>query len=90
MTNLAISKALDFIPKNRIFSAVFIKKDGSVRHMVARRGVQRASGTGTYSHTRDTRRNNITVWDMAEGAYRAIPLDRVIKLRINGTDYAIV
>lgn len=91
MTNqLAISKAIDFIPKNRIFSATFIKKDGSTRHMVARLGVNRVKGTGTYSHTADTRRSNITVWDMAAGAYRAIPLDRTISMRIDGIDYQLV
>lgn len=87
---LAISKAIEFIPRNRIFSATFIKKDGSTRKMIARRGVQRAKGTGSYSHTKDTRRNNITVWDMQTGEYRAIPLDRTISMRIDGIDYQLV
>jgi hypothetical protein len=90
MQKLALSKAIDFIPRTRIFSATFTKQDGSTRVMVARRGVQRAKGTGTYSHTRDTRRNNLSVRDMQAGAYRAIPLDRTSKLRIDGIDYEIV
>jgi len=93
MQNLAIAKALPFLRNlnGQLFGAEFIKKDGTTRRMVARMNVQKAKGTGSYSHTADTTRNNITVYEMREGGrYRAIPLDRVIKLRAGGIEYQIV
>ena len=94
MENLAISKALPFLRsiKGRMFSATFTKKDGTIRRMTCRMSVSKGvKGTGNYSHTKDTRRNNVTVYEMAAGGrFRAIPLDRVISLRVDGTQYQIV
>ena len=89
---IAISKAIAKIRSfnGQFFTVTFTKKDGSTRRMTARMGVRKAKGTGSYSHTKDTKRNNITVWDTAKAAYRAIPLDRVSNLRHGGVDYQIV
>ena len=93
LKTLAISKAIDFIrtTNGRFFSVSFIKKDGSTRNMTARLGVSKGiKGTGTYSHTGDSRRNNMTVWDAAKRNFRAVPLDRIIWIKIDGQEYAVV
>lgn len=92
MTQIAQSKALDLLRSfnGRIFVAEFVKKNGDLRKMVARLGVNKAKGTGNYSHTRDLTRDNVTVYEMANrGQYRAIPLDRVISIRHAGQTYSI-
>jgi hypothetical protein len=91
MTTIAPEKALDLLRSfhGHIFAADFIKKDGTVRRMVARMGVRKAKGTGTYSHTACLTRANATVFDMALGEYRAIPLDRVLAIRHAGETYII-
>lgn len=92
MNVLANTKVLPILSSlnGRLFGAEFIKKDGSVRRMVARMGVSKdVAGTG-YSHTRDTRRHNITVYEMREGGrFRAIPLDRLLTLTIDGKVYEV-
>jgi len=91
MTAIAREKALSLLRgfRGKLFAATFIKKNGEIRNMVARMGVRRAKGTGTYSHTRDLTRSNVTVWDVQKGEYRAIPLDRVISIRNAGAEFTI-
>jgi len=93
-TTIARTKVFDLLRgqlKGVLFHAVFVKADGSTRHMIARTGVHKAKGTGSYSHTRDIRRNNITVYEMAgaDSGYKAIPLDRLISLKVYGRTYTI-
>ena len=89
---LAREKAITVIQSlhGRIFAATFTKKDGSQRKMVCRTGVKSAyKGTGSYSHTRDLTRANITVFDMQERQYRAIPLNRLHSLTCDGHSYEV-
>ena len=75
----------------QLFGAEFVKKDGSVRRMVARMGVTKGVKGGGYSHTRDITRSNITVFEMAGGGqFRAIPVDRLIRLKMGGKQYEVV
>lgn len=93
MEILAISKVIKFIhdTNGRFFSVSFIKKDGSARNMTARLGVRKGiKGTGTYSHTGDIHRNNMTVWDTAKRNFRTVPLDRIIWIKIDGQEYSVV
>jgi len=94
MKTLAMSKAISFIrsTNGRFFSVLFTKKDGTLRKMVCRMSVRKGvKGTGTYSHTRDLTRDTITVYEMAKGGrFRAVPLDRVEWIKINGETYSIV
>ena len=94
MKKLAISKAIPFLRSlnGQLFGVTFIKADKSVRKMVCRMSVSKGvKGTGNYSHTKDISRQNITVYEMAQGGrFRAVPLDRVISLRAAGQEYAVV
>lgn len=89
---IAQTKALDLIRSfgGTLFAATFVKKDGTVRNMVARMGVKKGvKGTGSYSHTKDLTRNNVTVFDFTKREFRAIPLDRVLVIRHAGQTYTI-
>ena len=72
----------------KIFSCEFVKKDGSLRKMVARLGVAKnlkggKNGAGA---------NNalITVYDMAVGGYRMINLETLKSLKVAGVAYEVV
>ena len=72
----------------KIFSCEFVKKDGSLRKMVARLGVAKnlkggKNGAGV---------NNalITVYDMAVGGYRMINLETLKSLKVARVAYEVV
>ena len=74
--------------RGKIFSCEFVKKDGSLRKMVARLGVAKnlkggKNGAGA---------NNalITVYDMAVGGYRMINLETLRSLKVAGVAYEVV
>ena len=78
------TRALDIIRSSngRIFSALFIKADGTERRMIARLGVTKGvKGTGKPAglHTAVVR-----VFDMRKRAFRSIPVDRLLTLKVNG------
>jgi len=80
-----LQKEID-LSKGRFFSVTFIKKDGTTRKMVCRTGVTKGLKGGTLKYDARARKNAI-VWDTKKGAYRTIPLKRLIDMRINGTEF---
>jgi len=74
----------------KLFSAVFVKADGTVRKMTCRTGVSKGIVGGGYSHSKDKTRRNLTVWDMAKGQYRAIPINRLVTIKLAGRQYQVV
>jgi len=74
--------------KEKIFSCTFIKKDGTVRNMVARVGVHKNLKGG--SNSKSTRNSLITVFDMLNGGYRMINLETIITLKVKGMHYQVV
>ena len=73
--------------RGKVFSCSFVKKDGSIRKMVARLGVHKnlkggRSAAGIHN-------NYITVYDMVKGAYRMINLETIITLRANRQSYEV-
>jgi len=72
----------------KIFSCEFVKKDGSLRKMVARLGVAKnlkggKNGAGA---------NNalVTVYDMAASGYRMINLSTLRTIKVAGVTYEVV
>jgi hypothetical protein len=62
----------------RFFRVDFIKKDGSVRKLIGRRGVTKhVKGTGKPP----ANPNIVTVWDTQNGAYRSFDKRRVLSIR---------
>lgn len=69
----------------KIFSVVFIKKDGTERHMVARLGVTKHLKGGECTLNRE---QYIVAYDMAKKAYRAINRDTIVSVSAMGENYA--
>jgi len=71
----------------KFFTAVFTKKDGSLRTMNCRLGVTKHlhGGDSTTKH----KENLICVFDTQVGEYRCINLDTLKQLTVNGKQYNI-
>jgi len=66
----------------KFFSVQFIKKDGTVRNMVARTGVTvGVKGTG---HPVSQEAMVIRIWDVQKKAFRCIPLNRINFIKFRG------
>jgi len=79
--------AADAIHRNggRVFSATFIKKDGSVRKMNCRTGVAKyISGKGNGMSYDPKARGLQPVYDLQAEAYRMINLRSLIELKLQG------
>lgn len=72
--------------ENKIFSVKFVKKDGTLRKMVARLGVTKALKGGSKSYD-DSDKNHLTVYDLKKKAYRTINLNTVKEIRFKGKSY---
>jgi len=72
-----------------IFNVEFIKKDGSIRKMQARTGVQKGlTGAGS-SYGQAAKDTYVTLYDMQKGAYRSVNRDTIQKLSIRGKTYKV-
>lgn len=71
--------------QGRFFSVDFEKKNGEKRHMTARLGVKKHLRGG--HSPLEGKPEFVTVFDAVKGEYRAITLDKVSHVRVNGTDY---
>tara|TARA_R110002126_G_scaffold192495_4_gene340660 strand:+ start:146 stop:400 length:255 start_codon:yes stop_codon:yes gene_type:complete len=73
---------------NKIFSATFTKKDGSLRTYNARVDVKKYTkgGDNPVEHIS----NYCTIFEMDAGQYRTLNLDTVVSLKCNGEVYASV
>ena len=72
----------------KIFSCEFIKKDGSLRKMIARVGVSKNLKGGN-NGARD-KNALVTVFDMVTGAYRMINLETLTALKVAGVAYEVI
>lgn len=90
MKQLSRFKALKVIhdTNGKIFSARFIKKDGSTRSIVARIGVSKNLQGG--QNGASAKNNLVTVYDMAKGGYRIINLKTLLTLKASGEIYEVV
>lgn len=74
--------------RGKIFSCSFIKKDGTVRKMVARIGVHKNLSGG--KNGASNRNSLVTVFDMLNGGYRMINLETLITLKVDGSQYQLL
>ena len=70
----------------RFFTAVFLKKDGTLREMTCRFGVKKALKGGQLSYNPDDY-NNMIVYDIDKKEYRTISVDRLVVLKYNGKEF---
>tara|TARA_B110000285_G_scaffold54818_1_gene62448 strand:+ start:702 stop:965 length:264 start_codon:yes stop_codon:yes gene_type:complete len=71
--------------ENTIFSIEFIKKDGTVRNMVARLNVKKGVNGNGMSYD-PIAKGLLPVWDMQKNAFRMINMKTVTKLQIKGEE----
>lgn len=75
------------VDDGHIFSVDFIKRTtGEQRHMLCRIGVKSHLKGGTKKFS-DTEKNLLTVFDVQKNGYRSIPLENIIRVKINGRTY---
>lgn len=74
--------------KGKIFSCTFIKKDGTIRKMVARIGVHKNLVGG--KNGASERNSLVTVFDMLNGGYRMINLETLLTLKVSGSNYQVL
>lgn len=73
--------------KGRIFSATFVKKDGSSRNITARLGVHRDQKGG--ESTLINYPQYVTVFDMQKESYRALNLETLSRISCGSKTYTI-
>lgn len=68
---------------SKIFSAVFIKKNGQERKILCRVGVKKylSGGQKTYD---DVEANHLTVYDLKNRGYRTVNLNTLKQIKANG------
>ena len=74
--------------KSEIFSVVFLKKDGSIRHMTCRFGVKKHLKGGKLKFN-PLERAMLVVFDMQKEAYRMINLETISNINMKGKDYYV-
>jgi len=74
--------------QGKIFSCVFVKKDGSLRKMVARLGVAKNLKGG--KNGAGANNTLVTVYDMAANGYRMINLATLKTIKVAGVTYEVV
>ena len=73
----------EFVKNNKIFTATFIKKDGTTRVMNCRRGVTKGV-TGVGLAYDPYEKNLLPVYDMQKGGFRMININTITELKGNG------
>ena len=74
--------------KGNVFSVVFLKKDGSIRHMTCRFGVKKHLKGGELKFN-PIERSLLVVFDMQKEAYRMINLETISNINMKGVDYYV-
>jgi hypothetical protein len=82
---VAVVKEIVESTKGKIFSVVFVKASGELRHMTCRTGVKRdlKGGVNHVAH----KPNMITVFDVEIEEYRNINAEAVTEMTVGGTLY---
>ena len=82
------AKQYIYATNGKIFSAVFVKKDGEKRKMVCRQGVYKyVKGVGLKFKPEE--RGLIGVFDMHKKAYRFINVKTLEQIKVGGIQYII-
>lgn len=72
----------------RIFTAFFVKKNGQMREMRARRGVSKGV-TGNGLRYDPATKGLLTVYDMQIGQHRQINLETLVSFNIGGETFIV-
>ena len=91
VTQIGRQRASEFLwgeTGGRIFTAYFIKKDGTMRDMTCRRGVKAYLVGGGLLYDPKPKQL-LPVFDMAIKEYRMIPLNRLISFNIGNETFVV-
>jgi hypothetical protein len=80
---MLMNKFLEATNDGRIFSATFVKKDGTIRTMNCRRKVTKGV-TGKGLAFKPSDKGLIVVYDMHKDGFRMINLNTLIEAQVNG------
>lgn len=75
---------------SKFFSVDFVKKDGSLRHMEAKKWIESAFSHGSKNAQASTLAHKPEYFlavDTAKGEFRAINLNTLVRCKVNGTVY---
>lgn len=87
MKHLLTKDAISIIKTKRIFSAEFIKKDGSVRQIHGIFGVKKHLKPNAKPQAyKPSERGYLTIWDLVKKEYRLLNTQTIVK--INGREIA--
>lgn len=86
-TKIELSKFKELVG-NKIFSVVFIKKNGSERQMTCRFGVKKHLQGGELKYN-PASLGYLTVFDMTELDYRTVNLNTLISFTYDGVTYEL-
>lgn len=91
MTIISRTKLNDFLNQThgKIFTATFMKKDGSMRELNCRKGVHQFLKGGV-NHAIKPSNGLVVVYDMQKHAYRSLNLDTVVQVKYQKEQYKIV
>ena len=83
MTKREMLRSLIKATNSMIFSIHFVKKNGELREMVAKDGVEKhlVHPKGSGSNNQEHCPNLITLFDMQAGSYKSVNLDTVVLLK---------
>ena len=90
MKKISRKDILHLLEKNKgnVFSVVFLKKDGSIRHMTCRFGVKKHLKGGELKFN-PIERSLLVVFDMQKEAYRMINLETISNINMKGVEYHV-
>lgn len=78
---ITTKQALEIIKSKRIFSAEFIKKDGSIRKIVGRTGVKKHLKPNAKPQAYNPKeRGYVTIYDFQKKDYRLVNLQTLIRV----------
>jgi len=84
-------RAVEFLENEtggRLFSVYFQKKDGTMREMVARRGVRKYLAGGQLPYDAKAK-ELVTVFDFAISEYRCFKIGALVSFKIDGDTYIV-
>jgi len=83
-----VQEVLDGIRKGKIFTALFVKKDGSERKMNCRKEVKKDQVGGELKYD-PAAHKLVSVYDMKAGGYRMVNVKTVTEIRANKKRYIV-
>ena len=85
----AVCKILANTINGNFFGVEYFKKDGSIRTMLARKGVTKGIKGGGLKYN-PLNRSLMGDWDVHKAAYRMVNLDQLISFQAHGIKYEVV